>query len=368
MLLYLGHSMEEPRRLARVVQTLLGSSYTRARHEVEIGHVTVNGVVVSNAGAIVADADEIEHRPDLRRLQRHRNLKPIDVVHLDEHILVVNKPAGLVVHPTVAGEQDTVLSRAGAAVEAMSGRHRRVFVVHRLDQDTSGLMVFALSHQAAEHLHRQLKTHLVTRRYLALAAGDLAHEERVDRNIGRPRPGARRAALGEGKGRPALTFLRPLERYGVFTLVEAELGTGRTHQVRVHLSYLGHPVLADSIYGGHHESLSLAPRLALHATHLELTHPVTGARMAFDCPLPDDMAGILREQRRRGAPRPPEEPPRPVAREQRPPARERRGPRESVAATPPPRRHTPRRSEAGEAPRRPGAAARRPGPPQRRRP
>lgn len=327
---------EERERLARAVQRLLGGSHARAKREIEVGHVVVDGVVVCDPGAWVAPGDRVEHSADLRRRRRPPATPPLEVIYTDDSLLVINKPAGLLVHPTVDQEQDTVVSRAAAAVERATGRHLRVLVVHRLDRDTSGVMVLALGHAAAQHLQLQFRGHTVERRYHALVRGDLAAERRVERAIARPRPGARRAALAPGHGTPALTSVRPLERFGTATLVEAELGTGKTHQVRVHLSYLGHPVLGDAVYGSPREDPVAVGRLALHAAVLGLVHPATGARLRFTAPLPADMGGALRQLRARR---------RPPAHPLHSPSHAGTNRPRSAAATPPPRLRTPRRHE-----------------------
>ncbi len=345
--------MDRPVRLARRVQLMLGCSYSRARREVEVGHVLVSGAVVTDPGAMVGAGDMVEHNPHLPKRRRATDTAPIRLLHLDEDVVVVDKPPGVVVHPTLDEEDDTVLARVGAAVERATGSHRRVLVVHRLDRDTSGVMVLALNHEAAEHLHAQLRVHAVERRYLALAAGDMAEPVTVDRSIGRPRPGARRAALGPGLGgRPAATSFAPIERLGVATLVEATLGTGRTHQVRVHLSYLGHPVLGDGVYGDPRRDPVAAPRLALHAAVLGFVHPRTGARLRFTAPLPPDLERVLRVLRRRL--------PHPLP----PPPPARAG--TAAASSPPPRRTPPPR--AGRARATPAAPAPRRRPPRPRRP
>ena len=145
---------------------MLGTSYAKAKREVLVGHVLVNGAV-----------------------------------HADSEILVVNKPAGLLIHPTAEGDEDTVVSRAGAEIERRTGRHRRVLVVHRLDRDTSGLLVLALSHDAAESLQRQFRAHSVDRKYLAIVRGQLPGECLVDRAIGRPRPSRNPTRRRRGRNR-----------------------------------------------------------------------------------------------------------------------------------------------------------------------
>lgn len=291
---------QDTRRVGRAAQELLASSYSRAKREVLAGHVLVNGVVVTDPGALVGQGDVVVHNPNLPRRTRSPKTPPIEILHQDADVLVVNKPAGLLVHPTAAGDQDTVLSRAAAELERRTGHHRRVLVVHRLDRDTSGVMVLALSHAAAQHLQSQFRAHTVERRYVALVRGNLEGEELVARGIGRPRPGARRAALAPGAGgRSAQTIVRPLERLPGATLAEAELGTGRTHQVRVHLSYLGHPVLGDAVYGDPATDPITPGRLALHAAVLGFVHPTTGTRLEFRTEPPRDFSHAVEQLRRR---------------------------------------------------------------------
>jgi 23S rRNA pseudouridine1911/1915/1917 synthase len=291
----------EARRLARAVQELLGGSYSHAKDEVEAGHVTVNGAVITSAGAWVGDGDVVAHRPELPRRTRAPRTPPLPIVHLDEHVLVIDKPSGLLVHPTADGEQDTVLSRGAAELARREARPGRLFVVHRLDQGTSGVMVLGRSHGAAEALQDQFRVHGVTRRYLALVRGDVREEVVIERDIGRPRPGARRGALAPGRGgQRALTTVRPVKRGGAATLVEAELGTGRTHQVRVHLSYLGHPVLGDAIYGDPKSDPVEITRLALHAAHLGFRHPESGEWIEFNVALPPDLARAWQKLARSG--------------------------------------------------------------------
>ncbi len=329
-------------RLARRLQEILDSSFSRAKREVLIGHATVDGEVVTDPGRRVGPDEVVAHRPGLPRRSPRPAGPGIAILHLDEDIVVIDKPSGVLVHPTVEGEQDTVLARLVVELSRRCGRPGRVHVVHRLDRDTSGVMVLARSHAAAEHLQRQFRAHSVTRRYQALVCGDLDRDVQVDRSIGRPRPGSRRAALAPGTGgRAARTAVKPLERFGNVTLVEAELGTGRTHQVRVHLSFLRHPVLGDPVYGKPEDDPIAVPRMALHAFHLGLAHPSSGAHVEFTLPLPSDLSSVVNVLRRRtesGASgrRPPAPPGRPqseAATKPHPPRRRR-----LHGAAPPPRR------------------------------
>ncbi len=346
-------------RLARRLQELIGSSFSRAKREVLIGHATVDGEVVTDPGQRLPAGAVVAHQPGLPRRGPRPAGPGITILHVDDDIVVIDKPSGVLVHPTVEGEQDTVLARLVVELTKRLGRPGRVHVVHRLDRDTSGVMVLARTHAAAEHLQRQFRAHTVTRRYQALVAGDLDRETQVDRSIGRPRPGARRAALVPGTGgRAARTAVKPLQRFGAVTLVEAELGTGRTHQVRVHLSFLRHAVLGDLVYGKPDEDAITVPRIALHAVHLGLVHPTSGDRLEFTVPLPPDLASVLAALRRRALS---------GAHGHRPPGPAPTGRPQSEAATRPPRLR--RRRPPGEArPRSPAGSEshRRPARPRRR--
>jgi 23S rRNA pseudouridine1911/1915/1917 synthase len=231
-------------------------------------------------------------------------------VYEDADLLVVNKPAGLVVHPGAGHRTGTLvhalLAHCGASLSGIGGA-RRPGIVHRLDRGTSGLLVVAKGDPAHLALARQLKARTVERRYLALVHGRLPHAAGViETAIGRdPRDRLRMAVRPTGAGRPAVTRYRVLERFTrptPFTLVEATLGTGRTHQIRVHLAHLGAPVVGDRTYrrrGGGALDPELAGHVAalggqaLHAQTLGFVHPRTGARHRFEAPLPPAFAALL---------------------------------------------------------------------------
>jgi len=235
---------------------------------------------------------------------------PLDVVYEDADLLVVNKPVGLVVHPGAGHRTGTMvhalLAHVGAALSGVGGV-RRPGIVHRLDRGTSGLLVVAKHDRAHLGLARQLKARSVERRYLALVQGRLPHAAGViETAIGRdPRDRLRMAVRPPGAGRPAITRYRVLERFtrpAPLTLLEVTLGTGRTHQIRVHLAHLGMPVLGDRTYrrrGAAPADPELAAHLvalggqALHAAVLGFTHPVTGAAHRFEAPPPPAFAALL---------------------------------------------------------------------------
>ena len=212
---------------------------------------------------------------------------PLAIVHEDEHVLVLDKPAGLVVHPA-AGNWSGTLLNALLAHDPASAALPRAGIVHRLDKDTSGLMVVGRSLEAVTGLVRDIAARVVSRKYLALAHGRLdAGEETIDAPIGRdPRVRVRMAVVAGGK--PARTDVEALGFAGGISAVRCTLHTGRTHQIRVHLAYRGHPLVADEVYGGK-PALGLR-RQALHAARLAFRHPISGKALAFESAPPADFA------------------------------------------------------------------------------
>ena len=227
---------------------------------------------------------------------------PLDVIHADADLVVLNKPAGLVVHPA-AGNPDGTLLNALLHFDERLAALPRAGIVHRLDKETSGVMVVARSLRAHTSLVRQLQTREMSRVYQALASGDLAEGGTVDAPIGRhPRDRKRMAVVATGK--PAVSHYRVLRRYGDVTHVEVSLETGRTHQIRVHLAHIGHPLIGDPVYGHkprgpsavtmeQFEALRTFPRQALHAIRLSLVHPDGDRPATFEAPLPPDMEELL---------------------------------------------------------------------------
>jgi 23S rRNA pseudouridine1911/1915/1917 synthase len=227
------------------------------------------------------------------------------IVWEDDHVLVVDKPAGVVVHPGAGHRRGTLAAAvlAHAPSTAGVGGAGRPGIVHRLDKDTSGLLVIAKTPEAWQTLTRALAARRVARRYLAVVAGRVEAEAgTIDRPIGRhPRWRQRMAVRPPGQGRPAVTHYRVLERFRGHTLLELRLETGRTHQIRVHLASMGHPVVGDETYGrGRARSPVPLGGLALHATALEFVHPVSGERLRFTSPLPVRMVRLLEHLRARG--------------------------------------------------------------------
>ena len=226
----------------------------------------------------------------------------LDVVHEDAEILVINKPPGLVVHPGAGNPEGTLLNALlGRAPEL--ARLPRAGIVHRLDKETSGLMVVARTERARLDLIEQLRARSVSREYLAIVCGRLVAGGTVEAPIGRHRSQRTRMAV-TGGGKPAVTHYRVEERYRAHTLLRVRLESGRTHQIRVHMAHLKHPVIGDPVYGGR---LKLPPgadatliealrgfrRQALHAAELGLKHPASGEAMHFRAPPPPDLAALM---------------------------------------------------------------------------
>ena len=235
---------------------------------------------------------------------------PLDIVYEDADIVVVNKPEGMVVHPAAGNESGTLVNallyHCGASLSGIGGVIRPG-IVHRIDKDTSGLLVVAKNDAAHLHLSDQLKTHTVSRVYEAIVLGNLKNDSgTVDAPIGRHPTDRKKMAVLRGTGgnaREAITHYTVVERFGHFTHVRCELETGRTHQIRVHMASLGHPLLGDGVYGGAGTRFeathkSLIHGQCLHAGRLRLIHPRTGEPMSFEAPMPDDMTTVLEILRR----------------------------------------------------------------------
>ncbi|MBN7795227.1 23S rRNA pseudouridine(1911/1915/1917) synthase RluD [Parahaliea mediterranea] len=227
----------------------------------------------------------------------------LDIVYEDDSILVLNKPAGLVVHPAAGHADGTLVNALLNHVPAMENLPRGG-IVHRLDKETSGLMVAAKSLPAHHSLVAQLQARSVKRQYCAICVGAMTGGGTIDEPIGRhPRQRKKMAVVAVG-GKPAVTHYRIAQRFGHHTRVAVNLETGRTHQIRVHMAHRKYPLVGDPVYGGRPripkgassdliEALRGFPRQALHAEALGLVHPLTGEAMQFECPLPADIAALL---------------------------------------------------------------------------
>lgn len=264
------------------------------------GDVTVNGKLVkSNYKVQYLDGVEVA-MPGIKPLELIPEEIPLEVLYEDEDIIIVNKSRGMVVHPAVGNYNGTLVNALLEHCEDLSGINgvARPGIVHRLDKDTSGVMVVAKSDRAHISLAKQIKERSASRRYLAIVHGNIKEEQGVIKApIGRHPTDRKRMAVTFVNSKEATTKFRVIERFGAYTLVECKLLTGRTHQIRVHMAYIGHPVVGDPKYGPDRRQFSIIGQ-ALHSAELKIVHPVTEENMIFTANLPEDMELILRELRK----------------------------------------------------------------------
>jgi 23S rRNA pseudouridine1911/1915/1917 synthase len=270
-------------------------SRTRLARLIEQGHVRVDGAPAEPKRKMRSgEAVEIVLAPRIEASAFAPEEIALDIVHEDEDVIVVNKPAGLVVHPGSGNWAGTMLNALLHHAPG-SGELARAGIVHRLDKDTSGLLVVARNEVAQASLVRQLQARTVKRTYLAVVRGVVKAPGSVDAPIGRhPKQRTRMAVVAGGK--PAVTHYRVKKAFPSHTLLECDLETGRTHQIRVHLASIGHPIEGDAVYAG--RGPRLIARQALHAWKLAFAHPRSGKAMRFEAPLPSDMKALLESLRK----------------------------------------------------------------------
>jgi len=265
-----------------------GVTRSAIQRMIEAGEVKHNGgSAKANLKLKAGDKVEIFIRPPEEVDIVPQNI-PIDIVYEDEHIAVINKPQGMVVHPAPGNPDGTLVNALMYHLSGLSGigGEMRPGIVHRIDKLTSGLIVVAKNDAAHLSLSEQLKEHSARRTYIAIVDGNIKEDSgTVDAPIGRHPIDRKKMAITQN-GRSAVTHWRVLERYGAYTLVEARLETGRTHQIRVHMASLKHPVAGDEVYGSAKPKLGLSGQ-ALHAARLELTHPAANERMVFKAKVPE---------------------------------------------------------------------------------
>lgn len=281
-------------------------SRSTLREYIDEGKVAVDGVIVTKPSVKVSSGQIVTVEiPDPEDLDAKPQDLPLDIIYQDDDILVINKPINFVVHPG-AGIKDGTVMNAVLYHFPQTSALPRAGIVHRLDKDTSGLMVIALSQLAQQVLTKAIAKHDVVREYEAIAEGQITAGGTVDAPIGRdPHVRTKMAVMPEGIGREAITHYRVMERFRAHTRLRLRLETGRTHQIRVHMASIHHPLLGDNQYGGKRlkmlpgASEDLANMLrnyrhqALHAVHIEFTHPKTKEMMSFDVPIPDEMSTLI---------------------------------------------------------------------------
>ena len=275
-------------------------SRSRVQKLIENGLVTVNGKAVkSNYKLRKGDILEVEI-PDPEPLEIEAEDIPLDMIYEDKDVVIVNKPQGMVVHPAPGHYSGTLVNalmyHCKDDLSGINGQ-MRPGIVHRIDKDTSGVLMIAKSDAAHNSLAQQLAVHSITRKYYAVVCGNIKEDSgTVDKPIGRSPKDRKKMAVVQG-GRRAVTHYRVLERFGgKYTLIEAQLETGRTHQIRVHMASLGHPLLGDTVYGSEKQPFKLQGQV-LHAKVLGFNHPSDGRYVEFESPLPENFEKLLTKLR-----------------------------------------------------------------------
>ena len=297
--IYIVQTEEIGQRLDRYLTSLVPDiSRTGIQHIITEGGVLVNGRT-SKPGYALREGDEIRAYHMVYPAQpghfQPQNL-PLEILYEDDDLLVINKAAGMVVHPAAGHQDDTLVNALLARYPQLREQKDdvRPGIVHRLDKDTSGLLIIAKNIQTQAALIEMLKQHSIVKRYLALVEGNVTLDHgSVDAPIGRDSRNRQQMTI-TATGRESRTHFRVLERFARHTLLLLELETGRTHQIRVHLKAIGHPVVGDTVYGSTHSHHKPAlQRQFLHAYQLKFQHPTTGVMLEVEAPLPADLQSVL---------------------------------------------------------------------------
>lgn len=277
------------------------TSRSAVQRLISSGDVAVNKKV-AKANYKVQELDDIQvNIPEIKTLELIAEEIPLTILYEDKDIIIINKSRGMVVHPAAGNYNGTLVNALLEHCEDLSGINgvARPGIVHRLDKDTSGVMVVAKSDRAHVSLAKQIKDRTASRRYLAIVYGNIKEDHGVIKApIGRHSSDRKKMAVTFTNSKEATTKFRVMERFGDYTLVECKLLTGRTHQIRVHMTYIGHSVVGDPKYGPGRMPFSIIGQ-ALHSAELRISHPVTEEIMRFTAPLPEDMEMILKVLRQK---------------------------------------------------------------------
>ena len=281
-----------------LVKALTDFSRTQIQMLIQDGHVLVNGKAIKASYKVEANDEVMVHIPEPESTDILAEDIPLDIVYEDQDVIVVNKPTGMIVHPSAGIYKGTLVNALLYHCHDLSGINgvMRPGIVHRIDKETSGLLMVAKNDMAHASLSEQLQEHTVTRRYLALVHGLIPHEfGRIEAPIGRDPKDRQKMTCTDKNAKDAITNFKVLERFKDMTLVECRLETGRTHQIRVHMQYIGHPVYGDPQYGLKRDDTTYGQYL--HAKILGFVHPRTGEDMYFESELPDFFKAKLDELR-----------------------------------------------------------------------
>jgi len=283
--------VKESKRIDGIISNEIEElSRAYAQKLLENGHVTVNGTICTSKKLILSEDDVIVVEiPEPEVLEVLAEDIPVDIVYEDDDLMIINKPVGMVVHPAPGNYTGTLVNALMNHSEKLSSINGviRPGIVHRIDKDTSGLLMIAKTDHAHKSLAAQLKAHTIKRQYIAIIHGKIRSDTgEINAPIARSTKDRLKMTVNEKTGKNAITHFTVLERFQEYTMIECELETGRTHQIRVHLAYIGHPLLGDMTYGVKKPKIKNNGQL-LHAKTLGLIHPTTGEYMEFKSELPE---------------------------------------------------------------------------------
>ena len=293
----------EGTRLDVYLVNVLDLSRNFAQQIIQQGHVMVNEKIAkANRRLKMDDCVQVQFQQPTEELKAEAENIPLDIIYEDKDIIVINKARGMVVHPASGNPNGTLVNallyHCKGELSGINGVIRPG-IVHRLDKDTSGVMVAAKTDEAHRGLAAQIKAHTARRTYWALVHGTITEDRGIiDAPIGRHAKDRIKMAVTFKGGREAVTHFQVLKRYGMYTWIECKLETGRTHQIRVHMAYIHHPVVNDPLYGYKKDKFPIEGQ-ALHSHCLDLVHPITGEAMHFEAPAPADFLACLQQAEER---------------------------------------------------------------------
>ena len=280
-------------RLDSYLAEELGVSRTKVQRLIKNNLVLVNDEIESSSYKVQI-SDEIEVEDLKEEINIEKENIPLDIVYEDEYLMVINKKSGMVVHPAAGNYQHTLVNALVYYLNLDTKDNIRPGIVHRIDKDTSGLMLVAKTEEALEKLSLMIKAKEVTRVYLALVWGVIKHEKgTIDAPIGRDINNRQKYMVTNLNSKDSVTHFRVLERYSDATLIECILDTGRTHQIRVHLNYIGHPLVNDPVYGN--RKIFDSSGQMLHSKYIKFIHPFTGEELSFEVEPPEEFNNILKK-------------------------------------------------------------------------
>lgn len=287
-------------RLDKFLFSKLNISRSKVQEMIKQKLIMVNNKFVKS-GYFLKSGDEVDV---IGKLKVETTAKPekidLDVIYEDDDIMIINKPSGMVVHPAAGNFTGTLVNGLLYRTKNLSNSNDnlRPGIVHRIDKDTSGLLVVAKNDYAHDALAKQLKDKTLSRTYVALVSGRINHDTGcIDAPIGRDPFDRKKMCVTDVNAKDAVTHFKVLERYKTSTLLEVKLQTGRTHQIRVHMKYINHPIINDPVYGNSKNTTSFGQML--HAKKLSFIHPVTKEKMTFTCPVPKEFNDILEEYKKK---------------------------------------------------------------------